>query len=121
MGNPLDKFGISDSELAAVIAQSAEVDRGLREEAEKVVDYWREQSPIGEGDYAASVRVIDVRHGKAVVGTKHWKAHMIEFGTKADPADSKSVFGPDTPTPAFAVGQKTAEHFGGDLTDDGIE
>ena len=115
------KFGISDAELAAAIASDAQVDAGLREEAEKVVDYWRGEAPIDEGDYAASVKVLQVRHGKAVVGTKHWKAHMIEFGTNADPADSKSPLGPDSPTPAFAVSQKVATHFGGDLTDSDIE
>lgn len=121
MPNPLQRFGISDADLAREITQSAEVDAGLKKEAEKVVDYWRDQSPIDEGDYAASVKVLEVRHGTAIVGTRHWKAHMIEFGTKADPEGSKSPFGPDTPTPAFAVGQKVAEHFGGDLTGDGIE
>jgi hypothetical protein len=121
MANPLHRFGISDAELAAAIATSAEVDAGLREEADKVVDYWRDQAPIDQGDYAASVKVLQVRGGEATVGTRHWKAHMIEFGTKADPSESKSPFGPNTPTPAFAVGQKVAEHFGGDLTGDGIE
>ncbi|QRZ05893.1 HK97 gp10 family phage protein [Mycolicibacterium austroafricanum] len=121
MANAFFRFGISDAELAQAIATSSEVDAGLKDEAQKVADYWVEQSPIDEGDYAASVKVLSVRHGKAVVGTKHWKAHMIEFGTKADPEGSKSPFGPDTPTPAFAVGQRVAEHFGGDLTGDGLE
>lgn len=122
MANPLSRFGISDAELAAAIANSVEVDAGLQEEAEKVAEYWRSIAPVDHGDYAASIRVQKkARNGKAQVGTKSWKAHMIEFGTKADPPDTKSVFGPDTPTPAFAPGQKTAEHFGGDLTGDGIE
>jgi len=121
VNNPLSQFGISDAELANAIKSSAEVDAGLREEAEKVVDYWREQSPQDEGDYKASVKVLGVRGGVATVGTKHWKAHMIEKGTKADPEGSQSPFGPDTPTPAFAVGQRVAEHFGGDLTDGDLE
>lgn len=117
----MSQFGISDADLAQAIKTSTEVDVGLREESEKVVDYWREQSPQDEGDYKASVKVLEVRGGTALVGTRHWKAHMIENGTKADPEGSKSPFGPDTPTPAFAVGQRTAEHFGGDLTDGDLE
>lgn len=121
MANPFFRLGISDADLAKAIATSSEVDAGLKEEAQKVADYWRDQSPVDDGDYAASVKVLSVRHGKAVVGTKHWKAHMIEFGTKADPEGTNSIFGPDTPTPAFGVGQRVAEHFGGDLTGDGLE
>lgn len=81
--------------------------------------------------------------GKAVVGPTAWYAHIIEFGSGADkknrkhvnnkqpkhgrknvpgPGDSRIVemgdgefreFGPDTPTPAFAIAQKVAERFGG--------
>lgn len=122
MANPLSRFGVSDADLAKAIANSVEVDQGLQEESEKVAEYWRSVSPLDHGDYVASIRVQKkARHGKAQVGSKYWKAHLIEFGTKADPPDSKSPFGPNTPTPAFAPGQKTAEHFGGDLTGEGIE
>lgn len=119
--NVFGKFGISDAELAQALRSDAEVNSGVKDEAEKIVDYWRSISPVDSGDYAASVKVQGkVRNGRAVVGTKHWKAHMIEFGTGPD-TKKGSKFGPDTPTPAFAPGQKTAEHFGGELTDDGIE
>lgn len=120
MANPLSKFGISDSDLAAAIASSAEVDAGLRAKAEEIVEYWRGVSPVDSGEYAASVKVQKVRRGKGVVGSKHWRAHMIEFGTGPD-TKKGSKFGPDTPTPAFAPGQKTAEHFGGNLAEGGVQ
>ncbi|WP_235659697.1 hypothetical protein [Mycobacteroides abscessus] len=50
MANPLSKFGISDSELAAAIASSAEVDAGLREMAQEAADYWRSVSPVDTGN-----------------------------------------------------------------------
>lgn len=119
--NPLRKFGISDDELAKAIKSDAKVNEAVKQEAEEIAAYWRGVSPVDSGDYAASVKVQGkVRDGRAVVGTKHWKAHMIEFGTGPD-TKKGSKFGPDTPTPAFAPGQKTAEHFGGNLTDGGIE
>lgn len=123
MGNPLNRFGVSDAEIAAAIAADGQVNAALNEHMEKVVvPYAQSISPVDDGDYAAGWHVAKkARRGKGIVGNKHWKAHMIEFGTKADPQDSKSPFGPDTPTPAFAVGQKVAEHFGGNLTGDGIE
>lgn len=120
MANPLAKFGVSDSELAAAIASSAEVDAGLREKAQEIADYWRSVSPVDTGEYAASVKVQKVKNGKASVGSKHWRAHLIEFGTGPDTKDG-SKYGPDTPTPAFAPGAKTAAHFGGTLDADGIE
>ncbi|CQA03565.1 Uncharacterised protein [Mycobacteroides abscessus] len=73
MANPLSKFGISDSELAAAIASSAEVDAGLREMAQEAADYWRSVSPVDTGEYAASVKVQKVKNGKATVGSKHWR------------------------------------------------
>lgn len=120
MANPLSKFGISDSELAAAIAASAEVDAGLRKKAQEIADYWRSVSPVDTGEYAASVKVQKVRRGKAVVGSKHWRAHFIEFGTGPDTKDG-SKYGPDTPTPAFAPGAKTAAHYGGTLGAGGVE
>lgn len=119
--NPLRKLGISDDELAKAIKSDAKVNEAVKQAAEDAAAYWRSISPVDTGDYAASVKVQGkVRNGRAVVGTKHWKAHLIEFGTGPD-TKKGSKFGPDTPTPAFAPGQKTAEHFGGNLTDDGIE
>lgn len=129
MPNPLYQFGISDAELAAAIAADADVNAGLRDKCEEVVEYWRSVSPVDEGDYAASVGVIgDVENGRAKVGSTHWKAHMIEHGTGDDskggtryvPAVGRRV-GPSTPTPEFAPGAKTAAKFGGTLAGNGDE
>lgn len=120
MANPFSDFGISDEEVERAIRESAAVDVELRKFAEEVVEVWRANSPIRSGEYAASVKVLKVRHGKAVVGTRFWKAHMIEYGTGPD-TKTGSRFGPNTPTPEFAPGAKTAAHFGGTLDADGIE
>lgn len=120
MPNPFSEYGVSDEEVAKAIRESAEVDVELRKFAEEVVEVWRANSPIRTGEYAASVKVLKVRHGKAVVGTRYWKAHMIEYGTGPDTKDG-SRFGPNTPTPEFAPGAKTAAHFGGTLDETGIE
>ncbi|QIG58388.1 minor tail protein [Mycobacterium phage Cornie] len=132
MPNPFDKYGVSDAELAKAISQSAEVDAGLRESAREIVDYWKSIAPVDEGEYAASVKVQGKpRGGKVRVGSKHWKAHLLEFGTGADTKgpekrrvptnDGFATLGKDTKTPAFGTGQQVAEHFGGNLTGDGIE
>ena len=119
----LERYGISDAELAAAIAADGQVNAAINERMVKeIVPYAKSISPVDDGDYAAGWHVVKkAQRGKGVVGNKHWKAHMIEFGTKADPPDSKSPLGPDTPTPAFAIGEKVAKHFGGNLTTDGIE
>lgn len=119
MANPFSDYGVSDAEVEKAIRESVEVDAGLRKFAEEVVAYWRSVSPVRTGEYAASVKVLKVRQGKALVGTNFWKAHFIEFGTSDDTKEG-SKFGPDTPTPEFAPGAKTAHHFGGTLDAKGI-
>jgi hypothetical protein len=109
-----------ENEIRIKVRRDAEVKRGLDIEAKKVQEYWRSVSPVRTGAYAASIRI---RRGKrvdgmptAVVVATDYKAHWIEFGTKADPVGTHSKFGPNTPTPAFAPRAKTAAHFGGDET-----
>ncbi len=123
MGNAFNRFGYSDAEIARMIGDDADVNAGVNDVMEnEMVPYAQAESPVDEGDYAAGWKVLQkARNGVGVFGNRHWKSHMLEFGTKADPEGSKSPFGPDTPTPAFAVWQRVAEHFGGDLTDDGLE
>ncbi|OBK44707.1 hypothetical protein A5656_05600 [Mycobacterium gordonae] len=101
-----EKFGISDAEIEAQIAASAEVDGELNRVMEdEIVPYWRQQAPVDTGAYASGVRVTKkARGGKGQVGATHFTSHFIEDGT-----------GGDTPTPEFAPGQKTAAHFGGTL------
>lgn len=106
MGNPFARFDMSDSEFYDAVRSSAEVDTGLNEfMADEVVPYWRSVSPVDDGAYAASVKVLKkARRGKGVVAATDYKAHWIEFGT-----------GEPGPTKAFAPGEKTAAHFGGTL------
>ena len=88
--------------------KAAEVKQGLEAFAVQVRDYWRSQSPVNEGQYAASVQVfkkqvlVDGMPAKRV-GSTDFKAHWIEFGT-----------GQPGPTEAFAPRAKTAAHFNGD-------
>ncbi len=108
MGNPLEKLGISDDELAEAIARDADVNARLNEfMTGEVVPYWKSVSPVRTGKYAASVKVLKkAKGGKGRVGATDFKAHWIEFGT-----------GAPGPTQAAAPGQKTAEHFGGALSE----
>jgi hypothetical protein len=39
-------------------------------------------------------------------------SHLVEYGTDADGPGSKSPWGPDTPTPAFKIAERTAEIMG---------
>ena len=39
-------------------------------------------------------------------------AHFVEHGTKVDGPGSQSPWGPDTPTPAFKIAERTAEIMG---------
>lgn len=106
MGNPFDRFGVSDSEVAKAIRESAEVDAGLNEFMKtQGVPKGRSLSPVDEGRYAASWKIIKkAKKGRGTFGPTDFKAHWIEFGT-----------GAPGPTKAHATAQKTAESFGGDL------
>ena len=101
-----EKFGISDSQIEAAIAEDAEVDAGLNEMMEtEIVPFAKQQAPVDTGEYAAGIRVTKrARGGKGQVGATHWTSHFIEDGT-----------GGPTPTPEFAPMGKTAAHFGGTL------
>lgn len=97
-----------EDEIRTQIAGQLEVKDYLDRFALEVRDYWRSQSPVDEGKYAASVKVyskyllVDGMPGKRV-GATDWKAHFIEYGT-----------GEPGPTKAHAPRAKTAAHFGGD-------
>ena len=108
MGNPFERFGISDSELAKHVRESAEVDAAINDfMANEVIPYGRSVSPVDEGRYAASWKIIKkAKNGRGLVGPTDYKAHWIEFGT-----------GSPGPTDAKAPVQKTCEHFGGNLTE----
>ncbi|BBU22159.1 HK97 gp10 family phage protein [Mycobacterium xenopi] len=119
MSYGFDRFGVSDAEIEAAIAASAEVDAQLNAFMEnEFVPAARNNAPIDHGAYAAGIKVTkQARGGKGQVGATHWTSHFIEYGTGSDPAGTHSRFGPNTPTPEFAPMQKTAEQFGGTLDD----
>lgn len=113
------------AEIAEKIRRDAEVRVKSKEQAEEVRDYARSIAPVRTGKFAASIKVEKRGDGPNGlphywVGTRDWRAHFIEYGTGPDPDDSQSPFGPNTPTPEFAVFAKIAAHFGG-TTDSGIE
>ncbi len=97
-----------EQEIRTQLAAQQELKDGIDQLAENVKEYWRSVSPVGDGDYAASVKVfknyilVDGMPGRRV-GATDFKAHWIEYGT-GDPG----------PTDAFAPRAKTAAHFGGD-------
>lgn len=111
-------------EILALAAQRSEVADALDKYAVEVRDYWRSVSPVGEGDYAASVSIKKLKPVGGLparrVQATDYKAHWIEFGTGTDDGGEryvarlgKKVDG-NTPTPAYAPRAKTAAHFGGD-------
>lgn len=106
MANPFEKYGVTDEDIKKALRESAEVDAGINEfMTEQVIPYGRSVSPVDEGRYAASWKVMQkAKNGRGLVGPTDFKSHWIEFGT-GDPG----------PTRAAAPAQKTARHFGGDL------
>ncbi|OFB37973.1 hypothetical protein BA059_16895 [Mycolicibacterium sp. (ex Dasyatis americana)] len=103
------------AEIERLIRRDGELRVDTEEFAEEVRDHWREIAPVDSGEYAASVHVEKRKDRRGLphywVGTRDWKAHFIEYGTGDDPTDSKSPFGPNTPTPEFAPAAKTEAHF----------
>lgn len=104
---------INRADLEKEIVEQARAQDAVRQElnefAATVLEVWRSHSPVDEGRYAASVKVIkDITvngmPGKRV-GATDFKAHWIEFGT-----------GNPGPTEAFAPRAKTVSFFGGDET-----
>ena len=131
--NPLSKYGVSDDDIKRELRESAEVDNAINDFMEKqVVAYWRGLVPQWH-EYNASVKVTKkAKRGKGRVAATVWYAHFIEFGTGVDekgperrriltkkgwvtlPKKGKGS-ALDTPTKAYALGERTARHFGGHL------
>ncbi|AVO21615.1 minor tail protein [Mycobacterium phage MooMoo] len=143
MGNPFEKFGISDSELQKHIRNSADIDAGIdRFMKDEAIPYAKSISPVDSGFYAASWKVMKkAKNGRGVFGPKAWYAHLVEFGTgedkktgkgkkgKRDKKGNRTVevddgefrkVGPNTPTKAMGIAQQVCSHFGGDLKGGGI-
>lgn len=128
MGNPFDRFGVSDSELAKHIRESAEVDAAIDDfMANEVVPHWKSIAPVDSGNYAARIKVAKkAKNGRGVVAATAPHSHLIEYGTGGDTKDTGTnkalidgqwVTLPDnTPTRALGIGERVAQHFGGHLT-----
>ncbi|OBK09007.1 hypothetical protein A5746_00820 [Mycolicibacterium conceptionense] len=125
--NALVALGISADDLERELKTNAAVKAEKKRVAQELVDHAKSISPVDEGDYAAGWHVEQGRgaEGETKAINRHWKAHMIEYGTGPDKKgdDEKRyrpgagvALGPDTRTPAFAIAEKTAHAFGGDLT-----
>ncbi|AER48388.1 hypothetical protein PBI_QUEENHAZEL_11 [Mycobacterium phage QueenHazel] len=136
MGNPFEKFGVSDADLANHIRNSTEVDAGIDKfMKEEAIPFAKSISPVDDGGYAASWAVmVKARNGRGVFGPTAWYAHFVEFGTGEDKRKTSDVkrdkngkrtvevddgefrkVGQNTPTKAQGIAQKVASHFGGDL------
>lgn len=116
MANPLRGLGISDADLTREIESSAKVLAEKVKKAEEVAAFAKSIAPIETGKYAAGIEVQRRRNRVRVVATA-WYSHFVEYGTGPD-TKKGSKFGPDTPTPEFAVFARTAAAFGG--TSEGI-
>ena len=128
--NPLVDLGISQADLERELKTNAAVKAEKKRVAQQLVDHARAISPVDDGDYAAGWHV---EQGKGIDGetravNDHWRAHMIEYGTGPDSKGSRQRYrpgagvalGPSTPTPAFAIAEKTARAFGGTTAKDGV-
>lgn len=103
--NALNALGIPQAELEKAIRESAEVQAEKKKLAQQLANHAKSISPVDEGKYAAAWKVEQKRNGETRAINRNYKAHWIEYGT-----------GAPGPTKAFAVAEKTAHAFGGDLT-----
>lgn len=125
--NPLAKLGVSDEDLEAAIRSSAAVRAEKKSVAQKMVAHAKSISPVDTGSYAAKWKV-ETSKGRVRVVNRSARAHLIEYGTGPDSkggtryvAKAGAVLDENTPTPAFAIGEKTAAAFGGTLKGVDIE
>lgn len=119
MANTLRDLGISDDDLNREIENSAKVKAEKVKKAEELVAYAKTIAPKKTGHYAAGIVVQKTKTGKVRAAATAWYSHFIEYGTGPD-TKKGSKFGPETPTPEFAVMAKTALHFGGTF-DGGVD
>lgn len=111
-----EPISVIEDEIRRKVREQAEVLTETRKQADRVKDHAVSISPVDTGAYAAAWKVEPAPPVNGLprfkVVNRHWTAHFIEFGTGKDTKEG-SVFGPDTPTPEFAVAAKTAAYFGG--------
>ncbi|AAN12407.1 hypothetical protein GUMBIE_9 [Mycobacterium phage GUmbie] len=95
--NPLAKFGVRLDDFDKL----PEVNQGVNEFMDEVVDAWKNNSPVGTGAYRDSVQVTErsTNKGRGKVGATDPQAHLVEFGSAHNDE--------------YAPAQKTAKQFGG--------
>ncbi|AHG23716.1 minor tail protein [Mycobacterium phage Arib1] len=106
-----------ERELREKISRDATLDAENEALTKEIKGFIQSNTPIDEGDAVASVKIRKVKKPRnglpaRTIYSDDWKFHMIEHGTMADPPDSQSPFGPDTPTPAFAPFGKAKARYG---------
>lgn len=116
-----------DREILGKLMVDRELRRKTKEFVEDVRDYARRQAledmtkGYATGEFVASIKLERRRNarGQFVAGPA-WrvashddKANLLEYGTGDDNPDSRSPWGPYTPTPAYATFAKTALHYHG--------
>ncbi|MDV7194609.1 HK97-gp10 family putative phage morphogenesis protein [Mycolicibacterium fortuitum] len=110
-------------ELEQQIRKDAEMRLNSKKAAEEIRDEVRAETPVDTGKAAASIHVEARKDHRGMpawrVISRLWYFRFIENGTEADNPESKSRYGPNTPTPEFAPFAKVAHRHGG--TTDGIE
>lgn len=118
----LGLLDISDDELETAIRSDADVQAQLAAFArDTMLPVARSNSPVDTGAYAAGWEV-ETGDGVVRLVNTNWKTYIVELGTVPDahggvryiPSIGVKV-GEDTPTPAFAPGEKTATQFGGHI------
>lgn len=115
------------NELLLKIENDEGVHLRSREFAERVKEHWKSIAPspgdpghpYATGAYKESITIRSERgrdsRGRFIyhyeVGTNDPKAHFLEYGTGPDKPGSRSPWGPNTSTPAFAFAARTAVFF----------
>lgn len=111
-------------EIEIGISKDLAVKRGTKEFAEEVRDYakrlWLESGPHPYETHHFVETIHAEKRRDAAGHWPHWavvsddeKANMLENGTGPDKPGSKSPYGPNTPTPEFAIFARTAHHYRG--------
>jgi hypothetical protein len=116
-------------EIGLKVSKDLEVRRKVGQFAEEVANtakhIWDETTlaisgpghPYQTGDFRESIHAERRRdRGRWPhwwVGSEHPHANMLEHGTGVDKPGSHSPWGPNTPTPEFAIFARTAFHYRG--------
>lgn len=109
-----------EMEIRAQVQHEEQLDSANEAKAKEVKAFIQSKVPIDSGDAVASVKIREVRKPRNGLPARTIFSddpifHMLEYGTKADPPDSKSPYGPDTPTKAYAPFGQAKARFGDEL------